>query len=1217
MKIMKNPTVKIFFAILLSVLFNLTVPAQKAELVVQTGHNNNIVTIAFSPDGKILATGSMDETVKLWDAATGRELRTFPGHAGGARSVAFSADGKILVSGGYDETIELWDVMTGEVKKIPHGHDLGRGVSSIAVWPTDGKIQASGSSNGTIRLLASGGPDRTIRLLDMATGVVKIFDIPYDPDADAEANAHFGDVTLLAFSPDVKTLAAGHDEKVSVWDLNTKKVKTFKNSTGSRVMSAVYSSDGATLAAADDDHNVRLWNTKTWNETVLSADTDRAIDSMAHSPDGNIIASGNMDGTIGLWSVPERRFLKPLPGHSGKRVTAVAFSPDSKILASGGEDGGIKLWDMTAPEPKPALKTITGRHESVGSFALSRDGKMLAVGSAPLEIGQPCLIRLWNLAEGGQLKVLSGHTARVGSLAFSKDGKTLASGSDDNTLRLWDTTTGQELKKIPSTTGSVNAVAFSEDSTILAVGSDNSIRLWDTATWEEFKFIPRVKTIPGEISQISALAFSPDSATLASGGYDKKVRLWKVATGNLKTFREFKTHPEDHEVWAESVAFSPDGTTLASRSEDGTVWLWKVATAERPKAYKNSDPKTAGEFRAIVLDYYLEGGETARGGRFQVKKGSNNKFDLIELKTGKVLASLVAVDKEDWAVVTPGGLFDASSGAGKSMHYTLGLETVSLNQMKQMYYLPGLLPKIFRNDPLPQVELFTKKDLYPSVEFSLQPEKKQLTIKLTDRGGGIGPVQVLINGKELIADARPANFNPKDEITVDLSNASIKPGEENKIEIIARNRDGSLSTRGSRGGEIILEPEGEKPKETPHIYAIIAGISSYTGDGVKKLAYAASDAETMAKAIDMGAAKLLGDKTKVHIRLLTSNGARSTVEFNSPDAKKSTATKNDFRTAFGDFKNATSNDVFIVYLAGHGISLGLDAGDTYLYLTQEAKTTDKSEWKLEKTRDAEAISSAELKDLMKQNKALKQVLILDTCAAGALSASLSGKRDLPSDQIRAIDNLKDSTGFFVLMGSSADAVSYEDSRYGHGLLTYSLLQGMKGAGLREAQYADVNALFNFAQGEVPKMAKHIQGIQRPLILMPDNSKTFDIGKFTVEDQKLINLAAPKQVILSPVLLNGTEGYDDLELADLLRKELRNISFQPQAQLSFAEAEQMADAIKPSGLYLVKDGVITVTVRLIRNNKPVSTFTVTGKVVEKEALVKAIVARLVEAAQIKP
>jgi hypothetical protein len=252
---------------------------------------------------------------------------------------------------------------------------------------------------------------------------------------------------------------------------------------------------------------------------------------------------------------------------------------------------------------------------------------------------------------------------------------------------------------------------------------------------------------------------------------------------------------------------------------------------------------------------------------------------------------------------------------------------------------------------------------------------------------------------------------------------------------------------------------------------------------------------------------------------------------------------------------------------------------------------------------------------MKQNKALKQVLILDTCAAGALSNSLIGQRDLPGDQIRAIERLKDNTGFFVLMGSAANAVSYEASQYGQGLLTYSLLQGMKGAKLRENQFADIGMLFGYAQETVPGMAKNIGGIQRPLIITPDNSTSFDIGKFTATEQSRINLSNQKPIILNPNLQNDALRFDNLKLTGLLRKELRNLSFAgvrgDKSSIVFIEADEMTDAIVPSGGYRIEGENLTITIVLVQNNQPLGKeISITGKVSEKEELIKRLVAEIV-------
>jgi uncharacterized caspase-like protein len=573
--------------------------------------------------------------------------------------------------------------------------------------------------------------------------------------------------------------------------------------------------------------------------------------------------------------------------------------------------------------------------------------------------------------------------------------------------------------------------------------------------------------------------------------------------------------------------------------------------------------------------------------------------------------------------ITPAGLFDASPGARKLMHYVAGLEPIQLEQMKDAYYVPGLLAKIIKGDPLPQIELFSSADLFPLAEYQ-QSGQTSLTVKLTNRGGGIGPVQVLINKKECGGDALPSNFNPDQQsvtLKIDLARCGLLiPGKQNVVEVVTRNAAGSLNSRGSSRGVEIVGLFGDTVQAaTPHIYAIIAGVSDYTGDNLD-LSYAAKDAEDFARAFDVGASKLFG-ASNVHIRVLTSNGAKSNLTLSSGDTGILTATKADFTKIFEEFKKATPNDIFMVYLAGHGVSLNLSqnrsqtGGDTYLYLTQEATTTRPDVLLDKKARDAMTLSSDELAELMKRNKALKQVLILDTCAAGAATTSLVGKRDLPSDQIKAIERLQDRIGFFVLMGAAADKVSYEATQYGQGLLTYSLLQGMRGAKLRQDKFVDVSLLFNYAQDTVPSLAKNIGGIQRPILIMPERSAiigesgSFDIGMFTpVEIAKINKTASPKAFVLRPTLIEISENYDKLELTPLLRQALR----EAEASVAFVDADEMIDAIKVSGSYVIKDDNVIVTLRLIRNNAPLGkTLTINGKLTDQKVLIEKIVAAIIQ------
>ena len=571
------------------------------------------------------------------------------------------------------------------------------------------------------------------------------------------------------------------------------------------------------------------------------------------------------------------------------------------------------------------------------------------------------------------------------------------------------------------------------------------------------------------------------------------------------------------------------------------------------------------------------------------------------------------------------------------MNYVVGLEPITLEQMKDLYYVPGLLAKIIKGEHLPKIPLFSANDLFPLAEYQpLQPNQKTLTVKLINRGGGIGHVQLIINDKECGGDARPPNFDPNRTsatLEIDLEKCGLLvPGRQNRIEVVARNASGSLNSRGSsRGVEIVGLFDKDAKAPPPHLYAIIGGVSNYTGDNMD-LDYAAKDAEDFAKVLELGASRLFGPD-KVHIRLLTSNGNKSTVKFRAADAKIFTATKADFQRAFDELKNATSSDIFVVYLAGHGVSLNINqsnlqpGGNLYLYLTQEATTTDTSVLGDENVRRAMSISSDELAELIKQNKTLKQVLILDTCAAGAAGPILSVRRDLPSDQLKAIDRLQSRIGFFVLMGSAADRVSYETSQYGQGLLTYSLLLGLRGEKLRDDRFADVSELFTYAQDKVPTLAKNIGGIQRPIVMSPERERavlfgengSFDIGMFTdVEWKAFPPSPTPKPFVLRPMLIDVKENYDDLELTPLLRQALRVGSEAPSdligaTALAFVNADEMQDAVKISGLYKVEGDTVSVTIRLTRNKLPLGkALTVIGKLGEKDQLVKRIVGAIMRA-----
>ncbi|MBD2460597.1 TIR domain-containing protein [Oscillatoria sp. FACHB-1407] len=531
------------------------------------GHQAGVSVAHFSPDGKTLASGSFDNTIKLWNVETGQEIVTFEGHQAGVNSISFSPDGRTLASGSGDNTVKLWNVETGQEIHTLQGHqDV---VFSISFSP-DGKTLASGSADNTIKLwnVETG---QEIRTLQGYQGEVR--NVSFSPDGKTLASLGSADITIklqnletgeirtlqghqdlvthISFSPDGKTLASGSfDSTIKLWNVATgRDIRTLRGHQG-LITSVNFSPDGRVLLSGSADNTIKLWNVATSGEVSTLRGHQNGVTSISFSSDGKTLASGSYDSTIKLWNMETGEGIRTIQGVGwGGNIS---FSPDGKTLASSGsDDHTTKLWNV---ETGTEIHSLPGHEAWVSSISFKPDGKILASGS------YDSTIKLWNVETGQEIRTLKGHQNQVWHISFSPNGKTLASSSIDNSIKLWNVETGQEIRTFQEV-GWVGSISFSPDGKTLASGGDDIIKLWDVETGTE------ILTIRGA-NGVNSLSFSPDGKTLASGSGDETVKVWDAATGRL-------LHTlEGHQDVVTSISFSPDGKTIASASGDGTIKLW-------------------------------------------------------------------------------------------------------------------------------------------------------------------------------------------------------------------------------------------------------------------------------------------------------------------------------------------------------------------------------------------------------------------------------------------------------------------------------------------------------------------------------------------------------------------------------------------------------------------------------------------------------------------